>query len=588
MPNLVINLTRKWVSALTRLKAVTSTIGPDGIRECSLSMRALEHEFHPDVKAKVWGYVDSSSPTPNLHYAGPIIETQLTGSPGLRVLWRNELTNQFLGKAPNNVLAFGARVGMEEAHMLAKSHNQVHMHGARVPGTSDGNPMETFHPREAHGFSYPNQQPGALLWFHDHAMDVTRLNVYAGLYGAHLLRDPSEAALLPTGKHEIVMILGDRSFTDSTGGLPIQLFYEQPVDFVAAKPSEPAHWEATPEFAGDYPVVNGKIWPKHNVEPTFQRFRLANGANARIFQLSFFDGAVTPTKIPFDVIGSDGGFLIKPDHRTQGVHLAPGERLDIVVDFSSHAGQQIFLGTPGEGPEFRELVRFDVAATLSGSPAPYAPASGGSLPARTDAITDPHFPKDSHFVEIAEKVRAVTFQKKTAIINPAGLGPLRMRRFILIENRSQITGTLNTAIKSPGGVMTVALPAGHGAIGNDVTVPMIVVNGKSGNNTPRIKIKKDAMEVWEFINHTVDSHPMHIHLVQFRAIERRSISGANVYGTKHNIAEYEHGWKDTIVCLPDQSTQVLMRFDGEIGDYVYHCHILEHEDMGMMGAFTVE
>ena len=599
MSTLILNLD-KWRSTLRRLTPVTPARASDGVHDCSLSMREIEHEFHPDVCTRVWAYVQTGHSVDE-HYAGPLIETSLErNAAALRVLWKNELVDKNL----NDLLEFGARVGMEEFHMLTKSHNQIHMHGARVSGSSDGNPMETFHPNEAHGFFYRNQQPAALLWFHDHAMDVTRLNVYAGLYGAHVLRDPAEENVLPTGHHEMAMILCDRSFAKGQNTGDVKLFYEQAVALTSAG-TDPEVWEATPEFVGEYPVVNGKVWPKHTVQPTFNRLRLINGANARIFYLSFFDDQNSSVKLPFDVVGTDGGFLPKPAIVKDTVRLAPGERLDLVIDFTHLAGKRVVMSGPNliddptQPPEinFLELVRFEVGSHCKGGSVPYAPSTGASLPERVDHISVGEFPDEAWFAKIAEVVHATPFLPDTATINVPNLGSLNLRRFVIKEDRKTIKGTVNTPAASPGGMMkmTVALPTGDPAIGQQIVVPMISVNGKSGIKIPLMKIKKDAVEVWEFINETVDTHPMHVHLVQFRALARKLIdTKTQAYGADVAIADYEKGWKDTIACLPgndetmSQATLVLMRFDGEIGQYVFHCHILEHEDMGMMGSFIVE
>ena len=588
MSTLILNLD-KWRSTLRRLTPVTPARASDGVHDCSLSMREIEHEFHPDVCTRVWAYVQTGHSVDE-HYAGPLIETSLErNAAALRVLWKNELVDKNL----NDLLEFGARVGMEEFHMLTKSHNQIHMHGARVSGSSDGNPMETFHPNEAHGFFYRNEQPAALLWFHDHAMDVTRLNVYAGLYGAHVLRDPVEKTALPSGEHEIAMILCDRSFVEGQHGALPKLFYEQAVALTTAAGTEAGVWEATPEFAGTFPVVNGKVWPTHAVKPTFNRLRLVNGANARIFkQLCFFVGSAPGERVPFDVIGTDGGFLPKPDRINDAVSLAPGERLDLVIDFASYAGKSVFMGNlDNDAPvKFNEILRFDVAHHCATA----APRYSLPLPSRADDVSDGNLPDETKFLHIAAAVHAIPLSIHAITIHGTW-GNLTLRRFVLTEQKKSIIGTVNSSTDSPGGAMTVALPVGHGALGVSVAVPMISVNSESAENIPLMRIDKNAVEVWEFINETVDTHPMHVHLVQFRALARRMVEkSTGQYTDTVKIADYEKGWKDTIACLPgndetmSQATLVLMRFDGEIGQYVFHCHILEHEDMGMMGSFIVE
>jgi FtsP/CotA-like multicopper oxidase with cupredoxin domain len=122
-------------------------------------------------------------------------------------------------------------------------------------------------------------------------------------------------------------------------------------------------------------------------------------------------------------------------------------------------------------------------------------------------------------------------------------------------------------------------------MGQAVNVPMININGFAGAAIAPVDIARDSFEVWEFINNTIDTHPMHAHLVQFRVLSRSAIIN---YDLPQAPEDYESGWKDTVRAFPNQATRVLMRFDGGAGSFMYHCHILEHEDMGMMGTFTVE
>jgi spore coat protein A, manganese oxidase len=549
----------KWATTLQRLQSVPQSIGSDGVHESSLSLRALDHAFHPDVTTRTWSYVNTASGAPGLDYAGALID--VTPGQGLRVNWRNEL----VGEKLLDLLAFGPRIGMEEHHMLTVPHNQIHLHGARVPGSSDGNPMHHLHPRESRGYHYPNNQPASTLWFHDHAMDVTRLNVYAGLYGLYILRDPGEAAALPSGAFEVGLVLQDKTF-DLTNPANPKMFYEQAID---------AAFVATPEFEGEYPVVNGKVWPVMTASPTFYRFRMVNGANARIFKrLAFFEESDPTAFLFFDVVGVDGGFIKPPDHR-QIVSLAPGERLDVVIDLSALGGKNIIFGDTNQTDHFAELIKITLSST--GASSTYNKAL---IPVRADLVTDGHFPDPTDYPTLNATVTAIPEATKRITKVIPGVGKVVFRKFVLEE--SIVLEKATDGLK-PGTKVTVAVANTDAAFGQMIEVPMISVNGKQGRKIPNIKIEQDALEVWEFINRTVDTHPMHIHLVQFQILGRVKTDGTNAA-----ISEYEKGWKDTIQCKSMQSTRVLMRFDGASGEYVFHCHILEHEDMGMMGNMTVD
>ena len=182
-----------------------------------------------------------------------------------------------------------------------------------------------FVPGQTRRYYYPNEQDPTLLWYHDHAMGINRLNIYAGLFGLHVIRSEAERQLnLPGGRYEIPLVLFDRHL--HTDG---QLVYP-----VAADPDHP--W--IPEVLGEVPVVNGKIFPYLDVEPRKYRFRVLNAANGRVFRLS------VPTGVEVYQIGADQGLLASSVLVTELV-LAPGERADLVIDFSPHRGRHLLLSS---------------------------------------------------------------------------------------------------------------------------------------------------------------------------------------------------------------------------------------------------
>jgi spore coat protein A len=217
---------------------------------------------------------------------------------------------------------------------------------------SDGYPEDTFLPGREAAYRYPNHQDAATLWYHDHAIGITRLNVYMGLAGFYLVRSPIEKALkLPAGEFEVPLAFQDRSF-EASGAL-----------------SYPSTWVS--HFVGDKLLVNGKVWPYLEVKRGKYRFRLLNGSNSRTYGLSLSNGAY------FFQLGTDGGLLPAPVPRTRIV-LQPGERADIVINFEPYtAGIELLLqndapapypGTPGVGV-VPEVMKFVVTGT-SGHTAP--------------------------------------------------------------------------------------------------------------------------------------------------------------------------------------------------------------------------
>jgi spore coat protein A len=229
--------------------------------------------------------------------------------------------------------------------MDASPRTVVHLHGGHVPEAFDGSPDATFLPGQQVDYAYPNQQLPAALWYHDHALGITRLNVMMGLAGLYLLRDPVEQALgLPSGEYEIPLVLQDRSFAPD-GSLRY-----------------PAMWHE--HFFGDAILVNGKVWPFLQVKRGKYRFRIANASNSRTYRLRLSNGA------SYRVIGTDGGLLPAPVFVNQ-LALGPGERADVIIDFAPFAaGSAIVLtndapapfpGSPGVGV-VPNVLRFNVSS----------------------------------------------------------------------------------------------------------------------------------------------------------------------------------------------------------------------------------
>jgi spore coat protein A len=288
-------------------------------------------QLHRDLPpTTLWTYGGS--------YPGPTIEAHV-GEP-VHVLWQNDLRDERGALRTEHLLPVDTCLHGPDHHGTG-AVTVTHLHGGHVPAASDGYPEDTLAPGESDLYDYPNQQLPATLWYHDHALGITRLNVYLGLAGMYLLRDDAEAALgLPSGEHEIPLVIQDRSFR-ADGAL----------DY-------PATWQE--HVFGSKILVNGKVWPYLEVDRGKYRFRILNAANARTLRLALSNGAT------FHQIGTDGGLLPAPVPLTQ-LTLTPAERADVVVDFSSYAPGTVlrlvndapapFPGTPGVGvvPNVLEL-----------------------------------------------------------------------------------------------------------------------------------------------------------------------------------------------------------------------------------------
>jgi len=468
---------------------------PNASGRIRIAMRESFAKVHADVPpTRMWCYSDLASG--NATGFAPVLEAR-SGHP-VHVEWVNHLpAKHFL---PVDFSLHGCGRDIPEVRAC------VHLHGGRTPSQDDGQPGDWFVPGQSRTCRYPFQQDAATLWYHDHAMGLNRLNIYAGLFGMAIVRDTAEDALhLPSGKYELPLILCDRNFTADG-----QLYYPDSGD-----PNHP--W--VPEFSGDAILINGKIRPYLEVEPRLYRFRVLNAANSRFFALGL-SGAQ-----PFHQIGADQGLLTAPVKLTS-LSLAPAERADLLVDFSAAPGERVHLMNSAF-----EILQFRVASR------PSAPARPSLAPPTLRPIA-----------RIPESSATVTR-----------------------------TITLNEYVDHIGNSMLMLLNRKHWH--EPVT------------ETPRL----GATEIWEFVNLTEDTHPMHLHLVRFQILDRRVFDvfayrndkGLRYISPAAPPAPNELGWKDTVQCPPGSITRIIVRFEGYAGRYLYHCHILEHEANDMMRPFEV-
>jgi spore coat protein A len=466
-----------------------------------VTMREIHAKVHRDVPpTRMWSYGETA--------LGPLIEGR--SGQALRVEWVNRLpVKHFL---PVDFSLHGCGRELPEVRAV------VHLHGARTATKDDGYPDDWNVPGESRTCHYPLEQESATLWYHDHAMGLNRLNIYAGLMGMVLVRDEREDSLhLPRGQFEIPLMLYDRNF--SADG---QLYYPTSGD-----PDHP--WVS--EFNGDAILVNGKIRPYVEVEPRLYRLRVLNGANSRFFALSMAGGQV------FHQIGSDQGLLSAPV-AVKNLNLAPAERVDLLIDFSDAAGQRRHLNNGALG-----IVEFRVAEKkLRSGPVGGAEEAGDTLlPVRFPAAFKP-------VVRMEESAATVT------------------RRITLDE---QLDG-----------------------VGNSM---LMVMNRKRWMEPVTERPRLNATEIWEFVNLTEDTHPLHLHLVRFQLLDRRvfdvfayrNAKGLRYLAPALQPEPNELGWKDTVQCPPGMITRIITRFEGFTGKYLYHCHILEHESNDMMRPFEV-
>jgi bilirubin oxidase len=408
-------------------------------------------------------------------------------------------------------------------------------------------------------FQYPNRQRATTLWYHDHTLGMTRANVYAGPAGFYLLRggdDDAVADQLPgpapargdqpgTRYYEIPLVIQDRSFN-----VDGSLFYPDSREFFDGftGPFIPGSDMApiwNPEVFANTMVVNGRTWPYLNVERRRYRFRLLNACNSRFLILKHSNN------LPLWQIGADGGFLPAPVEQSQ-LLMAPAERADVIVDFSRLAvGTRICLLNIGPDEPF--------GGGVPGADFPMAdPETTGQVlelrvvaATSTDRSTPPHRLRlpDLRGLGRADSSRQVSLNEEDSAELP-GVGPLAAK-----------LGTVDA-----------------GGMG----MPMMWADAPT--ETPTV----GSTEIWEIFNYTEDAHPVHPHTVQVQIINRQPFDPATGLpsGPRRPPEAGETGFKDTIIAYPGEITRIKARFDSR-GLFVWHCHILEHEDNEMMRPLVV-
>jgi FtsP/CotA-like multicopper oxidase with cupredoxin domain len=709
------------------------------IRMCEFRARVLPSTFIPagdsaPAATWVWGYLADTTGDPTTtcaqlvaaasdgsgivdSYIGPVILAQ-RGTP-TRVTWINNLgstatthvdayrysTDQTLHWADPNDL--GCAMTEQEPPTsdspCAQNYSgsipaAAHLHGGEVPAAIDGGPDSWFTAdgsSKGHAYytqtasdapntavyRYPNVQQAAPLWFHDHTLGATRLNVYAGLAGAYLLADPG--ATLPAGlaayglqrgsvfAPTVPLVIQDRMF-DTNG----QLFF--PADSAAGTlwSPNPDHPYWVPEFIGDTIVVNGKAWPYLNVEPKRYRFLFLNGSNARAYDMSLVDPVSKNDGPAIWVIGTDGGYLdapvridpAAPRATDRKLLMMPGERYEAIIDFGGfgagrvgpngqrYSGQWVLQnvarapypsGDPAQGNTTGRIMKFIVGACESGqcgaSDSSYNPASRTPLRTPMVRLANPAtgtLAATAH----AERTRVLTLNE------------------VIAGGQTATDPATGQTTKYEGGPLEVLLnntefPGGESPRPYDDFTPVTT----GGVTTYYSELPREGdTEVWEIVNTTADAHPIHLHLVQFQLINRQSYN-TNAWTKAYDAAfpsgsytaafgppkDYraarnplsggkdggnpdidavrangkpmylqgpasppraaEAGWKDTIVVPPGAVTRIAVRWaptdlpastsaadgyfpfspDGGHG-YVWHCHIIDHEDNEMMRPLSVQ
>ncbi|GJP48449.1 hypothetical protein CLOM_g7732 [Closterium sp. NIES-68] len=456
----------------------------------------------------------------------------------------------------------------------------VHRHGGETQSESDGHPMAWYtssgenDPEYAsqitptssgeHGseyksreHEYPNVQRATMLWYHDHTIGLTALNMVAGMAGLYVIRDPQgeERRLkkwLPRGARELHLVIADRMFfPNGSINYPNQGFV----------PNVHPNW--IPGYIGNTNVVNGKVWPFLSVRRAQHRLRMVNAANARTYNLSFqcagrgdhnFNPPLAGPLLPFYLIGSDGGYLARPLRRTS-ILFAPGVRHDMLLDFN-------------DAPAWCRNV---IVVNNAPIPFPVGQPADWFTGVVMRFIINQRLP-----------IKAPALPKRISYVPPVDVNKAVQQRWLAI------VFVIDPVSQKPSSML---------------------FNGKSYMDPATETPKVGTSEIWHIVNPTFETHPIHLHLVQHRPLFRRPINSGGLINGSCSLAPsskpscftgparpvplHEQGWKDTTVVFNDMVTTIFVPFKGQDGKafpfdstkgpgYVWHCHALEHEDNDLM------
>ena len=687
LPGLTVAGANNLGQYLTVLNPDTATFpGSDYYRVVAAQYTQKVHTSLPATT--FWGYAQDGGTGDQAHkYLGGVIVA--TANRPVRLTMRNNLPSTTIVPVDATVPNANGIPGYATGH----NRMSVHLHGGFPPWVSDGTPFQDFDPSGGYGpsagfppdmpapapgsYSYywTNQQIAKFMWYHDHAMGITRLNAYAGLATGYVLTDSIEQNLislgfLPAPAQTIYLVLQDKGFKED-GSLWYPYQYEENppyggtsgrVDWSGPPAADPAvalntlaHPSLVPEAFFDTTIINGACYPYLEVQRRHYRFRILNGSQARFYNLQLYfalsndlnslaSGEVNLSKPGPQIIqiGTEGGFLPAPaalpsnpsapgvtqqqlvlepiegDALYYNLLLAPAERADLLIDFTDvPAGSVLILYSdapapfPGGDPR-NEYYTGDPDYTdasnnpdgLSGG-APttqpgYGPNTRTLLQFRVhnlDAVTAASSKNQSAIKDMALSQQAnVIFPP----IVPLPQQGTKVRRL-----------TLNETFETPDTSGSPYYGRLIQLLGTDVVqgvdqwgTPIFYQNYMGGRGEV---VKKGAVEIWEIINLTGDTHPIHFHLVNVQVIQRAAFDAsgpifAPIPGTERMPDANEQGWKETVRMNPGEVATVIMKFDlpvipAAMGDptsprtggheYVWHCHILEHEEHDMMRPLIV-
>jgi spore coat protein A, manganese oxidase len=627
-----------------------------GVTHYSLNIAQFTDKLHPTLgPTTLWGYnpvVPLGGGRQLQKHLGGIIVAQ-RGVP-IQITFTNKLPAKHILPVDTTLL---------DANQPYQNATTTHVHGGLTPWISDGGPFTWFNPDGHYGLSvshlspgdiykilnpglmpgqaeyyYPNNQSARFVWYHDHAFGLTRVNAYAGIASAYIIRDTFEANLrnlgLPDfvekGGREIPIVIQDKIFVGSdilikdptwpgpagVGSLWYPHIYE-PDRWELESGGMPPRPSVVPEMFGDTMLCNGTVYPEATVEARLYRLRILNACQARFLNLQLYvddespDGITLnrnarPKNAPgpdFLVLGTEGGFLpnpvlissnkpFNPNKLGGSLITGPAERWDLLVDFSNFRGQKIILYNDAPAPFPGGDPRNDYFPGAPGNP----------------TQPQPGFGPNTRQIMRFNVVRPISKDTTLRITEGTDLTP-DLTPFLVRPGSSVKIGVLTL----PAGVPVRQLTLNETFDGFGRLIQLLGTNEPVDGDFGRAYLdpatetpSAGSTEVWQIANLTGDTHPIHFHLVNVQVLGRQPFNVDTYNGTPSYTGpatdpdKTERGWKETVRMNPGEVTTVIMRFDVPSvpftvppsprtggNEYVWHCHILEHEEHDMMRPLIV-
>jgi FtsP/CotA-like multicopper oxidase with cupredoxin domain len=462
-----------------------------------------------------------------------------------------QLANSYLG--PVIRLQTGQKVRIHLINQLPEP-TITHWHGLHVPMEVDGHPMYAIKSGQRFVYEFEVRNRASMNIYHPHPHEATAKQVYHGLAGAIIINDPEETALeLPSGEFEIPVVIQDKLFdTDN------QLIYD------------PGMHGSMFGFYGNRILVNGHPEQQLDVASRAYRLRLMNGSTARIYKLGWDDGT------PITVIGTDGGLLAEPEQKPY-VMLAPGERLDVWADFSNR---------PIDSQLTLRSLAFSGAMPMMGmgmmAHNGYGLPMGSDYPILTVRINK----KVGDSPKLPGKLATLPQHKLEATHNPTKPVPITISEGhmqMLLNGRPYAYNDAQDNERIPlNTVQFMEISHEHGGHGMGGMGP----HGRMGMGMGRMQHggMGGGMGMGGMM---AMAHPIHLHGQPFQIISRNvDASFSESYGTVSQ-GFINNGLKDTVLVMPGETVRLIKPFEDFKGLFMFHCHNLEHEDMGMMREFLV-